>query len=32
MRKLLAGIHRFHKQYWSENKELFERLAAQGQE
>lgn len=31
MRKLLAGIHRFHKQYWSENRELFERLAAHGQ-
>lgn len=31
MRKLLAGIHRFHKQYWSENRELFERLAERGQ-
>jgi len=31
MRKLLAGIHRFHNQYFSENKELFERLAERGQ-
>ena len=31
MRKLLAGVHRFHKQYWSENRELFERLAEHGQ-
>ena len=31
MRRLIQGIHRFHKQYWSENRELFERLAAQGQ-
>ncbi len=31
MRKLLAGIHRFHSQYFSENKELFERLAEHGQ-
>jgi carbonic anhydrase len=31
MRKLLAGIHRFRKQYWSENRELFERLAEHGQ-
>ena len=31
MRKLLAGIHRFHNQYFSENRELFERLAEHGQ-
>ena len=31
MRKLIAGIHRFRKQYWSENRELFERLAEHGQ-
>ena len=27
MRKLIAGIHRFQKQYWSENRELYRRLA-----
>src|SRR5512134_3134725 len=31
MRKLLAGIHRFRKQYWDEHQELFERLAEDGQ-
>ena len=31
MQKLIAGIHRFRKQYWSENRELFERLAERGQ-
>jgi len=31
MRKLIAGIHRFRKQYWSANRELFERLAEHGQ-
>ncbi len=31
MRKLMAGIHRFHKEYFSENRELFERLAEHGQ-
>ncbi|MGE5189267.1 MAG: carbonic anhydrase [Gemmatimonadota bacterium] len=32
MRKLIQGIHRFHSQYLSENKELFERLANHGQQ
>lgn len=31
MRKLLAGIHRFRKQYWDEHQQLFERLAEDGQ-
>ena len=31
MRKLIAGIHRFQKQYWSENRELYRRLAEHGQ-
>src|SRR5512146_243224 len=31
MKKLIAGIHRFQKQYWSANQELFERLADDGQ-
>jgi carbonic anhydrase len=31
MQKLIAGIHRFRKQYWSANKELFRRLAEHGQ-
>ena len=31
MQKLIAGIHRFRNQYWSENRELFERLAEHGQ-
>jgi len=31
MRKLIAGIHRFQKQYWSANKELYQRLAEHGQ-
>jgi len=31
VQKLIAGIHRFRKQYWSENRQLFERLAEQGQ-
>ncbi len=31
MRKLIAGIHRFKKQYWSENRELYRRLAEHGQ-
>jgi len=31
MEKLIAGIHRFRKQYWSANRELFERLARHGQ-
>lgn len=30
MEKLIAGIHRFRKEYWSRNRDLFERLA-QGQ-
>lgn len=29
--KLISGIHRFRKEYWSENRELFERLAEHGQ-
>lgn len=31
MEKLIAGIHVFRKEYWSKNRELFERLAARGQ-
>jgi len=31
MEKLLSGIHRFRTQYWSENRELFRRLAEHGQ-
>ena len=31
MEKLIGGIHRFRKQYWSENQELFLRLAEHGQ-
>jgi len=31
MRKLIAGIHRFQKQYWDENRELYRRLAEHGQ-
>jgi carbonic anhydrase len=31
MQKLIAGIHRFRNQYWSANRELFERLASLGQ-
>jgi carbonic anhydrase len=31
MEKLIRGIHRFRKQYWSENRELFRRLAEHGQ-
>ena len=31
MRKLIAGIHRFQSQYWSANKELYQRLAEHGQ-
>ncbi|RJP20882.1 MAG: carbonic anhydrase [Deltaproteobacteria bacterium] len=31
MRKLIQGIHRFHKQYWSANRELYRRLADHGQ-
>jgi len=31
MRKLIQGIHRFQKQYWSANKELYRRLAEHGQ-
>jgi carbonic anhydrase len=31
MRKLIQGIHRFQKQYWSANKELYRRLAEEGQ-
>lgn len=31
MEKLISGIHRFRKEYWSENRELFERLAEHGQ-
>jgi carbonic anhydrase len=31
MQKLIEGIHRFRNQYWSENRELFERLAEHGQ-
>jgi len=31
MRKLIQGIHRFQKQYWSANQELYRRLAEHGQ-
>lgn len=31
MEKLIGGIHRFRKEYWSENRELFDRLARHGQ-
>ena len=31
MEKLIGGIHRFRKEYWSENKDLFDRLARHGQ-
>jgi carbonic anhydrase len=31
MRKLIAGIHRFRREYWSKNEELFRRLADHGQ-
>jgi len=31
MEKLISGVHRFRKQYWSENKDLFRRLAEHGQ-
>ncbi len=31
MEKLISGIHRFRTQYWSENRELFQRLAEHGQ-
>jgi carbonic anhydrase len=31
MEKLISGIHRFRTQYWSDNRELFQRLATQGQ-
>jgi carbonic anhydrase len=31
MRKLIAGIHRFQKRYWSANRELYRRLAEHGQ-
>jgi carbonic anhydrase len=31
MRKLIHGIHRFQTQYWSANKELYRRLAEEGQ-
>ena len=31
MRKLIAGIHRFKKLHWSANRELYQRLAEQGQ-
>ncbi len=31
MRKLIHGIHRFRRQYWSENRELYRRLAEHGQ-
>lgn len=31
MRKLIAGIHRFRKQHWSVNQELYRRLAEHGQ-
>ena len=31
MERLIGGIHRFRKQYWSENQELFGRLAEHGQ-
>ena len=31
MEKLISGIHRFRTQYWSDNEELFQRLAEKGQ-
>ncbi len=31
MEKLIGGIHRFRKEYWSEHGELFRRLAEHGQ-
>ncbi len=31
MRKLIQGIHRFQRQYWSANRELYRRLAEHGQ-
>jgi len=31
MEKLIRGIHRFRREYWSGHRELFERLAACGQ-
>jgi len=31
MEKLISGIHRFRTQYWSDNEELFQRLAEHGQ-
>lgn len=31
MRKLIHGIHRFQAQYWSQDKELYRRLAKDGQ-
>jgi len=31
MEKLIAGIHKFRKEYWSEHGELFRRLAEHGQ-
>src|SRR3989304_5551064 len=30
MRKLIAGIHRFRKQHWSENRELYRRRGGDG--
>ena len=31
MEKLITGIHRFRRQYWRDNKDLFQRLARHGQ-
>jgi carbonic anhydrase len=31
MRKLIHGIHRFRKEFWSQDKELYRRLAERGQ-
>ncbi len=31
MEKLISGIHQFRKQYWSDNRDLFQRLAEHGQ-
>ena len=31
MEKLISGIHQFRKQYWSDNRDLFQSLAKQGQ-
>ncbi len=31
MRNLISGIHRFRREHWSANKDLFERLADHGQ-